>query len=273
MPVERADMMIALTPKKEWKSAKTTAELMEKMEKSMSVIPGLEVEMTQPIQMRTNELITGIKQDVAIKIYGNDLDELSTLANRVASLVKRVDGVTDPFVEEVTGLPQIQVKYNRDQLAKYGISIKDANMVLKTAFAGSEAGYVFEEDRRFDLVLRMDKDLRNDISALENLYLPLPSGGTIPLSQVSEISFQDAPAQVTREDGQRRIYVGFNVRGRDVQSTVADIQQILDKELKLPTGYYYTYGGQFQNLKEAKDRLIVAVPLALLLILFLLYAT
>ncbi len=273
MPVERADMMISLIPKKDWTSAKTTEELMEKMEKAIGVIPGLEAEMTQPIQMRTNELITGIKQDIAIKIYGNDLNVLSTSANRVASLVKGVEGVTDPFVEKVTGLPQIQVNYNRDQLAKYGISIKDANMVLKTAFAGSEAGYVFEGDRRFDLVLRMDKNLRNDISSLENLYLPLPSGGTIPLAQVAEIKYEDAPAQVTREDGERRIYVGFNVRGRDIQSTVGDIQKILDKELKLPAGYYYTYGGEFQNLKEAKDRLMIAVPLALLFILFLLYAT
>lgn len=273
MPIERADLMIALIPKKNWTSAKTKEELMEKMEKAMSVIPGLGVEMTQPIQMRTNELITGIKQDVAIKIYGNDLEVLSKSANKVASLIKKVKGVSDPYVEKVTGLPQIQVIYNRDKLAKYDISIKDANMVLKTAFAGSEAGYVFEEDRRFDLVLRMDKELRNDITSLENLYLPLKSGGSVPLSQVAEIKYENAPAQVTREDGERRIYVGFNVRGRDIQSTVFEIQDILDKEFKLPVGYYYTYGGQFQNLKEAKDRLIVAVPLALLLIFFLLYVT
>lgn len=273
MPIERADLMIALIPKKDWTSAKTKEELMEKMEKAMSVIPGLGVEMTQPIQMRTNELITGIKQDVAIKIYGNDLEVLSKSANKVASLIKKVKGVSDPYVEKVTGLPQIQVIYNRDKLGKYDISIKDANMVLKTAFAGSEAGYVFEEDRRFDLVLRMDKELRNDITSLENLYLPLKSGGSVPLSQVAEIKYENAPAQVTREDGERRIYVGFNVRGRDIQSTVFDIQDILDKEFKLPVGYYYTYGGQFQNLKEAKDRLIVAVPLALLLIFFLLYVT
>lgn len=273
MPVERADMMIALIPKKQWTSASTKEKLMEKMEKAVGEIPGLEIEMTQPIQMRTNELITGIKQDVAIKIYGNNLEILTASAKKMAALIKKVDGVSDPFVEEVIGLPQVQVIYNRDQLAKYGISVKDANMVLRTAFAGNEAGYVFEEDKRFDLVLRMDNNLRNDLSALENLYLPLASGGTIPLSQVAEIKYADAPAQVTHEDGQRRIYVGFNVRGRDVQSTVFEIQNILDKEFKLPTGYYYTYGGQFQNLKEAKDRLMVAVPLALLLILFLLYAT
>ncbi|MDR0712088.1 MAG: CusA/CzcA family heavy metal efflux RND transporter [Prevotellaceae bacterium] len=274
MPIERSDMMIALKPKKEWTSAKTKDELMEKMEEAMRVIPGLEVEMTQPIQMRTNELITGIKQDVAIKIYGNDLEILSASAQKVASLISNVEGVTNPFVEQVTGLPQIQVTYSRDKLAKYGISIKDANAVLSTAFAGREAGVVFEEDRRFSLVVRMENDLRNDIASLENLYLPLPgSKASIPLSQIAEIQYRDAPAQVTHENGQRRIYVGFNVRGRDVQSTVFDIQNILDRELKLPAGYYYTYGGQFQNLQEAKDRLMLAVPLALLLILLLLYAT
>lgn len=274
MPIERSDMMISMKPKKEWVSAKTKDEMMKKMEEAMRVIPGLEVEMTQPIQMRTNELITGIKQDVAIKIYGNDLEVLTASAQKVASLIGNVEGVTNPFVEKVTGLPQIQVIYNRDKLAKYGISVKDANAVLETAFAGKEAGVVFEEDRRFSLVLRMENDLRNDIASLENLYLPLPnSNATVPLSQVAEIKYKDAPAQVTHENGQRRIFVGFNVRGRDVQSTVFDIQNILDKELKLPAGYYYTYGGQFQNLQEAKDRLLVTVPLALLLILLLLYAT
>lgn len=273
MPVERADILISLIPKAEWTSAKTKDELMEKMEEALSVIPGMEVEMTQPIQMRNNELITGIKQDVAIKIYGNDLDALESSAKKVASLIKDVDGVSEPFVEKVQGLPQIQVKYDRDRLAKYGISIATANRMLEAAFAGRRTGYVFEEDRRFDMVVRMDNDLRNDLAALEGLYLPLPDGGTLPLRQVAEISFEDAPAQITHEDGQRRIYVGFNVRGRDVQSTVEEIQGILDKELKLPAGYYYTYGGQFQNLQEATGRLMLAVPLALLVILCLLYAT
>ena len=273
MPIERADMLISLKPKAEWTSAKTKDELMENMEEALSVIPGLEVEMTQPIQMRNNELITGIKQDVAIKIYGNDLDLLEASAKKVASLIKRVDGVSEPFVEKVQGLPQIQVKYDRDRLAKYGISVASANRILEAAFAGRRTGYVFEEDRRFDMVVRMDSALRNNVSALEELYLPLPNGGTIPLRQVAEISFEDAPAQITHEDGQRRIYVGFNVRGRDVQSTVEEIQHILDKKLKLPAGYYYTYGGQFQNLQEATNRLMLAVPLALLVILCLLYAT
>lgn len=273
MPVERADMLISLIPKKEWTSARTKDELMDKMDKALSVIPGMEAEMSQPIQMRNNELITGIKQDVAVMIYGNDLNVLSANARKVASLIKDVEGVSEPQVEKVHGLPQIQVEYDRDRLAKFGISVATANDVLAGAFAGKVAGNVFEEDRRFDLIVRMDEANRNDIDAVKNLYLPLPDGGVVPLSQVADISLKNAPAQVTHDNGQRRIYVGFNVRGRDVKSTVDEIQEILDREFKLPAGYYYTYGGQFQNLKEATDRLSVAVPVALVLILLLLYAT
>ena len=273
MPVERADMMIALTPKDEWTSAETTEELQEKMQEAMSVIPGLHVEMSQPIQMRNNELVTGIRQDVAVKIYGNDIDKLAAAAEQVAGLIKGVEGVSEPNIEKVTGLPQMQVEFDRDRLSRYGISIKDANNVLHTAFAGGKAGYIFEEDRRFELVLRMDKDLRNSLESVENLMLPLPGGGTIPLAQVATISYANAPSQITHEDGQRRIYVGFNVRGRDVESTIHEIQDILTAKLKLPEGYYYTYGGQFRNLNEAKGRLAVAVPAALLIILCLLYAT
>lgn len=273
MPVERADMLISLKPKKEWTSAKTKDELMEKMEEALSVIPGMEAEMTQPIQMRNNELITGIKQDVAIKIYGDDLDALTASANRVAALIKGIDGVSEPFIEKVQGLPQIQVRYDRDRLALYGISVKTANDVLESAFAGRRTGAVFEGDRRFDIVVRLDDSVRNDVASLENLSLPLPGGGSVPLRQVADIYFEDAPAQITHEDGQRRIYVGFNVRGRDVQGTVEEIQAKLDKELTLPAGYYYDYGGQFQNLQEATGRLMIAVPLALLVILCLLYAT
>lgn len=273
MPIERADMLIALKPKAEWTSAHTKDQLMEQMEEALSVIPGMEAEMTQPIQMRNNELITGIKQDVAIKIYGSDLDVLQASAQRVASLIKGVEGVQEPFIEKVQGLPQIQVKYNRNQLAQYGISISTANKTLEAAFAGVRSGYVFEDDKRFDLVVRMDKELRNNPESLENLYLPLPQGGTVPMQQVAEISYVDAPSQVTHENGERRIYVGFNVRGSDVQTVVNEIQKILDKQLRLPSGYYYTYGGQFQNLQEATDRLLIAVPLALLVILALLYAT
>lgn len=273
MPVERADMMIQLKPKNEWTTAKTQAELSELMGDAMSKVDGLRVEMSQPIQMRTNELITGVKQDVAINIYGNNIDTLATLAKRVAENIKDIEGVGNPVVERVSGLPQLQVIYDRARLAAYGISIRDANNTLKSAYAGAIAGSVFEEDRRFDIVLRIDKQIRDQIETIQNLQLPVPSGGTIPLAQVAEIKYVTAPSQITHYEGQRRIYVGFNVRGRDIETTIDDIEEKLTNEFKLPTGYYYTYGGQFENLKEAKSRLSIAVPVALLIIFFLLFLT
>ena len=272
MPVERADIMIALKPKAEWTSAKTTPELMEKMEETLSAIPGLEAEISQPIQMRNNELLTGIKQDVAIKIFGEDLDVLTQQAGKVKKMIEDVPGVSGIFVEEVAGLPQIQVKYNHEKMAAYGVSVDDISEILETTFAGAVAGSLYEGDKKFDIVLRMDPSQRN-VETLEQLSIPLKDGTNIPLSQVADIDYSPAPAQVSHEDGARRIYVGFNVKGRDVQSTVEDIQEILDEKLKLPDGYYYNYGGEFENLQSATNRLMVVIPIALVIILLLLYAT
>lgn len=272
MPVERADIMIALKPKAEWISAKTTPELMEKMEETLSAIPGLEAEISQPIQMRNNELLTGIKQDVAIKIFGDDLDVLTQQAGKVKRMIENVPGVSGIFVEEVAGLPQIQVKYNHEKMAAYGVSVDDISEILETTFAGAVAGSLYEGDKKFDIVLRMDPSQRN-VETLEQLSIPLKDGTDIPLSQVADIDYSPAPAQVSHEDGARRIYVGFNVKGRDVQSTVEDIQEILDEKLKLPDGYYYNYGGEFENLQSATNRLMVVIPIALVIILLLLYAT
>ena len=272
MPVERADIMIALKPKIEWTSAKTTPELMEKMEETLSAIPGLEAEISQPIQMRNNELLTGIKQDVAIKIFGDDLDVLTQQAGKVKKMIEDVPGVSGIFVEEVAGLPQIQVKYNHEKMAAYGVSVDDISEILETTFAGAVAGSLYEGDKKFDIVLRMDPSQRN-VESLEQLSIPLKDGTNIPLSQVADIDYSPAPAQVSHEDGARRIYVGFNVKGRDVQSTVEDIQEILDEKLKLPDGYYYNYGGEFENLQSATNRLMVVIPIALVIILLLLYAT
>ena len=272
MPVERADIMIALKPKAEWTSAKTTPELMEKMEETLSAIPGLEAEISQPIQMRNNELLTGIKQDVAIKIFGDDLDVLTQQAGKVKRMIEDVPGVSGIFVEEVAGLPQIQVKYNHEKMAAYGVSVDDISEILETTFAGAVAGSLYEGDKKFDIVLRMDPSQRN-VESLEQLNIPLKDGTDIPLSQVADIDYSPAPAQVSHEDGARRIYVGFNVKGRDVQSTVEDIQEILDEKLKLPDGYYYNYGGEFENLQSATNRLMVVIPIALVIILLLLYAT
>lgn len=272
MPVECADIMIALKPKAEWTSAKTTPELMEKMEETLSAIPGLEAEISQPIQMRNNELLTGIKQDVAIKIFGEDLDVLTEQAGKVKRMIEDVPGVSGIFVEEVAGLPQIQVKYNHEKMAAYGVSVDDISEILETTFAGAVAGSLYDGDKKFDIVLRMDPSQRN-VESLEQLSIPLKDGTNIPLSQVADIDYSPAPAQVSHEDGARRIYVGFNVKGRDVQSTVEDIQEILDEKLKLPDGYYYNYGGEFENLQSATNRLMVVIPIALIIILLLLYAT
>ena len=272
MPVERADFMIALKPKSEWTSAKTADELREKMEHTLSAIPGLEAEISQPIQMRNNELLTGIKQDVAIKIFGDNLTTLAEQAQKVKRMIEPVRGVSGIYVEEVSGLPQIQVKYDHTRMARYGLSVDDVNTVLETTFAGAVAGSVYEGEKKFDLVVRLNGNERN-AATLQLLPIPLPGGSTIPLQQIADIAYESAPAQVSHEDGARRIYVGFNVKGRDVQSTVDEIQHKLDSGLKLPEGYYYTYGGEFKNLQSATQRLMVVVPIALIIILMLLYAT
>nr|WP_302958369.1 CusA/CzcA family heavy metal efflux RND transporter [uncultured Prevotella sp.] len=279
MPVERADIMVALKPKAEWTSATTTSDLMEKMEATLKNIPGMEAEFSQPIQMRNNELLTGIKQDVAIKIFGDDLNTLIQQAEKVGKMISNVRGVSGVMVEQVAGLPQIQVRCNHERMAEYGVSVDDVNQVLETAFAGGTAGVVFEGERKFDIVLRLDKDVRT-IKALQTLAIPVsagqqegPAAVTVPLNQLADIVYETAPAQVSHEDGARRIYVGFNVKGRDVQSTVDEIQHLLDSKLQLPDGYYYTYGGEFKNLQSAVNRLMIVVPLALVIILLLLYAT
>lgn len=279
MPVERADIMVALKPKAEWTSATTTSDLMEKMEATLKNIPGMEAEFSQPIQMRNNELLTGIKQDVAIKIFGDDLNTLIQQAEKVGKMISNVRGVSGVMVEQVAGLPQIQVRCNHERMAEYGVSVDDVNQVLETAFAGGTAGVVFEGERKFDIMLRLDKDVRT-IEALQTLAIPVsagqqegPAAVTVPLNQLADIVYETAPAQVSHEDGARRIYVGFNVKGRDVQSTVDEIQHLLDSKLQLPDGYYYTYGGEFKNLQSAVNRLMIVVPLALVIILLLLYAT
>ena len=272
MPVERADIMIALKPKDEWTSAKTADELRDKMEHTLANIPGLAAEISQPIQMRNNELLTGIKQDVAVKIFGNDLTTLAEQAEKVKRMIQPVEGVSGIYVEKVSGLPQIQIRYDHARMAQYGLSVDDVNSVLETTFAGAVAGSVYEGEKKFDLIVRLSNNERN-AATLQQLSIPLADGTNIPLEQIADIVYEPAPAQVSHEDGGRRIYVGFNVKGRDVQSTVNEIQQKLDKELKLPEGYYYTYGGEFKNLQSATQRLMIVVPIALAIILMLLYAT
>ena len=273
MPVEAADMIILLKDKDEWTSAHTKEELMEKMERALSDIPGATTEFSQPIQMRFNELMTGVRSDVAVKIYGEDIDLLVAKGDEALKIINGVEGISDAKAERVSGLPQITVRYNKDKLALYGLKIGDLNKVLRMGFAGESAGTVYEGEKRFDLVVRLAESSRDDISSIKSLFITLPSGNQIPLEQIADVQFEDGPMQISRDDGKRRIVVGFNVRGRDVESVVDDIREKLDAQLKLPAGYYATYGGQFENLMEANNRLAVAVPAALALIFVLLYFT
>jgi cobalt-zinc-cadmium resistance protein CzcA len=273
MPPEATDLMIILKQPSEWKRDVTYDELAEEFEEKLSVIPGVFFEKNQPIQMRFNELMTGIRQDVAVKIFGENMDTLLNYANKIAPIVQSVEGATQPNIERVAGLPQIVIKYNRSQIANYGLNIEDINHIVSTAFAGGGAGVVFENERKFDLVVRLDSTHRNNIEDVSHLYIPTANGTQIPLSQVAEIKMELGPAQISREDGKRRIVVGFNVKGRDVESVVEDIQKQLNEKIKLPEGYYYTYGGTFENLQAASKRLMIALPVALALIFMLLYFT
>jgi heavy metal efflux pump (cobalt-zinc-cadmium) len=272
-PMETGDYIITLKDKSEWTSAKTREELVEKMQEALIPLAGVKFEFQQPIQMRFNELLSGSKQDIAIKLFGDNLDVLAQKASSIEQIIKNVDGVEDINVEKVTGLAQVQVKYNRDRLAQYGLSIEEANRILRVAFAGSQAGVVFDEEKRFALVVRLEKDYRQSLEDVKNISVALPGGGQIPFEQLGEISIQSGPAQVSRENTKRRITIGFNVRNRDIGSVINEVNHKIDRQIKLPTGYYVSYGGQFKNLEAASNRLAIAVPIALLLIFVLLYFT
>lgn len=273
MPIEACDMMVILKDKSEWKKAGDRVELADKMGEALEDIPGVTFGFQQPIQMRFNELMTGVRQDVAIKIFGEDLNVLTDLSQRIGKIAGSVAGARDLYVEKVTGLPQIVININRDEVAKYGLNIADINQAINTAFAGQAAGLVFEGERRYDLTVRLSSQSRQSIEDVRNLFISSAKGEQIPLKQLADVEFKIGPNQIQREDAKRRIIVGFNVRGRDVASIVEELQQKITTQVDFPPGYFPTYGGQFENLKEAKARLSIAVPVALLLILMLLYFT
>ena len=265
--------MVILKDKKTWTTTKDFYELADIMKAKLDDIPGIIAEPSQPIQMRFNELMTGIRQDVAIKIFGENLDTLYHYAQKVGKSIANIKGITQPQIERIAGLPQISIEYDRSRMALYGMNVEDVNHVITTAFAGESAGFVFEDERKFDLVVRLDSAYRTSIDDVNNLFIPTKTGNQIPLSQIATVAFKEGPAQISREDGKRRVYISFNVNGRDVQSVVEDIQAKLATSVKLPAGYYFTYGGTFENLQKASARLMIAVPVAMLLILMLLYFT
>ena len=271
MPIDASDMMVILKDKKEWVSAKSFNELSEKMSKALEDIPGVTFGFQYPVQMRFNELMTGARQDVVCKIFGENLDTLANYGKQLGSIVSTIEGARDLYVESVIGMPQVIIKYNRPVIAQHGLNITDINRVVNGAFAGESSGLVFEDEKRFDLVVRLSGEQRRNVEDVQNLLIQTPNGTQIPLSQVADVQVTDGPNQIQRENAQRRIIVGFNVRGRDVQSMVKELQQKVNARIKLPTGYYVTYGGAFENLEAAKNRLSIAVPGALLLIFLMLY--
>jgi len=272
MPIEGGDMIIVLKPKSEWENAKSFTELAGKMSATaQEVMPGITTGFQFPVQMRFNELMTGAKQDVVCKIYGEDLDKLAAYAEKLGEIAKSVKGTADWYVESVTGMPQIVIDYNRDEIAKYGLDIANINRTINSAFAGASAGKVYEGEKSFDLVVRVGNEGRRNIEDVRNLQITISNGIQIPLSQIARIDEVEGPNQIQRENARRRIIVGFNVRGRDVQSIVEELQHKVAARLKMDTGYTLTYGGTFENLQQAKSRLSIAVPVALLLIFGMLY--
>ncbi|UBZ09118.1 CusA/CzcA family heavy metal efflux RND transporter [Leeuwenhoekiella palythoae] len=273
MPMDIADMYLILEKDKDnWTTAETKegliAQIKEKLNKELT---GVNLVFTQPVELRFNELLEGVREDIAVKLYGEDLGVLSEKVQEMASIIQTVPGAGDVNAERTSGLPQMTVKFNRDKIAQYGLDIQKANDYISTAFAGGTAGVIFEGEKRFDLVVRFDEDHRKNIDDLRGMYIDLPDGTQVPIKEIADIEYVPGPMQISRDDTYRRTYVGVNARGRDVESVVNDIQQKLDEELELPPGYYITYGGEFENLQSAKDRLVIVVPIALFLIFVLLY--
>jgi cobalt-zinc-cadmium resistance protein CzcA len=271
MSMEDSDVIIKLKPKNEWVSAKTKDQLANKFKEALSEIAGVDYEFTQPIEMRFNELITGVRADLAIKIFGEDLDILYNKAVEIEKAIQQVPGAADISVEKTVGLPQMSVKYNRKQIAKYGLNIQELNKLVTIGFAGLPTGTVFEGEKQFDLVLRFAEDYRKDLADIKNTTVSLADGVKLPFGELAAINFTEGPAKISRDNTKRRIVVGVNVRNRDLESVVKDVRKIIDNEIDIPTGYTVSYGGQFENLKTATDRLKIAVPISLILIFVFLY--
>lgn len=271
MPIEACDLIIVLKDKSEWVSARSKDDLANKMKEKLSVLAGVTFSFQQPIQMRFNELMTGARQDVAIKIYGDDLDILAKTALQLKTIIEPVEGVKDIFIEKVVGLPQIAIEYNKEKISQYGLNIKEINKYIRIAFAGEKSGTVYEGERRFDLVLRFDSSFRKSILDINQVYIPNQAGLQIPLNQIAKISYKMGPNQIERDNTKRRITVAFNTRNRDVESIIEEIKSKLNQKLILPPNYHLTYGGEYKKLIDAKARLLITLPLALLLILVLLY--
>lgn len=268
MPPNVADNFVILKPRSEWPNPdKTKAQLVTEMEAALATLPGNNYEFTQPIQMRFNELISGVRADLGIKVFGDDLDQLVTSANQILQAVNKVQGAADTKVEQVTGLPTLSVIPNRTALARYGLNVVELQDWVAAAIGGTSAGILYEGDRRFELIVRLPETLRRDLDKLAVLPVPLPNGDFVPLQEVATLDLSPAPAQISRENGKRRVVVTANVRGRDLGSFVEEVKAQINRDVTLPAGYWLDYGGTFEQLESASQRLSIVVPVTLLLIL------
>jgi cobalt-zinc-cadmium resistance protein CzcA len=274
MSVDFSDLYIGLKPHSHWTTTHSREELVEKMSEALEKkVPNATFSFSQPIELRVAELISGVRSDVAIKLFGDDLDTLKKTGDKIASVVSRVGGAEDVKAEAVTGLPQLQIKPDRAAIARYGINVEDVNDLVESLVAGKSAGQVYEGEQRFNLVVRLSEATSRDVETIKNLLIPGPRGVRVPLSEVADVALVEGPAQISREDTRRRIGVELNVRGRDIGSFVREAQERIEREVGLPPGYYLTWGGQFENLQRASARLMIVVPLALFLIFVLLFTT
>ncbi len=274
MGVETSDIYVELKPHSQWTTTSNREELVEKMSEVLEEkVPTAATSFSQPIELRVSELISGVKSDIAIKLFGEDLEVLNKKANEIAKIVSKVPGAVDVKVEQVSGLPQLQIKPDRAVIARYGINVEEINTLVESLVAGKLAGQVYEGEQRFDLVVRLGEESSKDVDAIKDLLVTVPNGAKIPLSQLARVSLVESPLQISREDTHRRIVVELNVRGRDIGSFVSEAQSLVEKSVTVPTGYYITWGGQFENLKRATERLLIVVPLAMFLIFVLLFTT
>jgi len=272
--VNSSDVFVGLKPPEEWTTAKTKTELVEKMSKAVEEqVPNATVAFTQPIEQRTSELISGAKSDIAIKLYGDDLAVLKDKADEIARVASTVRGAADVKTEVTTGLPQLQIKPDRARIARYGLNVADVNDFVEAIVAGKESGQVFEGEQRFDLVVRLNEESGKNIETIKNLLVTAPNGSRVPLSQIADIQLTEGAAQISREDTRRRIAVELNVRERDIGSFVEEARSKIEKEVKLPPNYYLKWGGTFENLERASERLLIVVPIALFLIFIMLFMT
>lgn len=274
MSIDLSDVYIELKPPSQWTTTHSKVELVELMSLELEKkVPGAIFSFGQPIELRVSELISGVRSDVAIKLFGDDLDILKNTADEIVRSVSKVPGAEDVKAEATSGLPQLQIKPDRAAIARYGLNVEDVNDMIESVVAGKQAGLVYEGEQRFNLVVRLNEDAGRNIESIKNLLLTAPNGSRVPLGQVADMKLIDAAAQISREDTRRRIGVELNVRGRDIGSFVTEAQAAIERDVKLPPGYYLTWGGQFENLQRATSRLLIVVPIALFLIFVLLFTT